>query len=125
MGTLGIVFDAIKKGSEAEADDIVQLIRSHPDESYEWVVSNIKNLAVIGRKNEVRNLEGELEEYITQPTLDNDGQTRHYGYTSHLTGTLAGIHDELPILSIQQFDAWTSVTADKDLIRHLLSLYFA
>jgi len=125
MGTLGIVFDAIKKGSEAEADDIVQLIRSHPDESYEWVVSNIKNFAVTARKNEVRSLEGELEEYNIQPTLDNSGETRHYGYTSHLTGTLAGIDDELPILSIQQFDTWTSVTTDKDLVRHLLSLYFA
>lgn len=50
------------------------------------------------------------------------GEIRHYGHTSNLN--MVGPDDELPALFIQYCGTWTTVTTDKYLVKHLLSLYF-
>ena len=92
--------------------------------SYEWLAESIRNLAIAPKKPEVTALQGELEEYVLQPTLAKTGEISNYGHTSNFY-TISGPNDDSPIPPMKRFDDWTTVTTNRDLIKHLLSLYFS
>jgi hypothetical protein len=81
-------------------------------------------LTIAPKKTDITALQGELEEYVLQPTLDKNGETSNYGHTSNFY-TINAPNDELPIPATERFHTWTNVTTDTDLVKHLLSLYFA
>ncbi|TAQ86496.1 hypothetical protein B7494_g5178 [Chlorociboria aeruginascens] len=112
-----IILDAIKLGSEAEVDDIIQILRSNPELPYETIAENI-NLSLANKK---RTLDSELQDYANQPSLCNTNEDRHYGHTSNLT--LLGV--ENASRTFEESGPWTNVTKDAELITHLFGLYFA
>jgi Fungal specific transcription factor domain len=117
-----IILDALRKGTEADVDDIIQLIRS--DESYDSIIETIKRMPIkpAPKPEASPTLEGELAAFTGKPSLKRACDNRHYGHTSNLA--LAGSDDELPLVAVDHIGTWTKVTSDVDLIKHLLSLYF-
>jgi hypothetical protein len=123
------IIDSIKNGSEADVDDIVQIIRtSEPDASDEALAESVK----IGLQKHLEpslealpSLEGELvSNFALRPSLDKTGESRHYGLTSNLS--LQPVDEERSTtMPADQSGAWTMVTSDRDLINHLLEVYFA
>jgi hypothetical protein len=114
------ILEAIRTGSEADVDDVVQMIRANPDEPYESIAENLKKLCIgSGKRPEAPILERELAEF-GKVTIN---QTRHYGHTSNLT--MVGTEDDLPVMPVEQCITWTSVTGDIELINHLFNLYFS
>lgn len=114
------ILDAIRKGSESDVDDIIQLVRANPDESYESVGASIQRMSLAKNKSE---LEGELTEFEVKPALVTTGANRHYGHTSNLA--LLGSEEDQPTGAGDQPGSWTSVTSDDKLIQHLFDVYFA
>ncbi|CZR51461.1 uncharacterized protein PAC_01337 [Phialocephala subalpina] len=119
-----VILEAIRKGSEAEVEDIIHLVRANPDEPYDSIAESIKRMSInpTKRLGEASTLEGELEEFSAGSPLIKADETRHYGHTSNLA--LIGSEDDLSLRAVDQFGTWTSVTNDVGLIQHLLSLYF-
>jgi hypothetical protein len=116
------ILDAIRTGSEADVDDIIQLIRTNPDEPYESIADSVKKMCLTSpKKSDIPTLERELAEF--GKSTDKAGETRHYGHTSNLT--LVGSEEEKPVIAGDQVGSWTTATTDGELVKHLLSLYFA
>ena len=116
------ILDAIRTGSEADVDDVIQLIRTNPDEPYESIAESIKKMSLTSsKKSDIPTLERELAEF--GKSTDKAGETRHYGHTSHLT--LIGSEEVKPVIASDQIGTWTMATTDGELVKHLLSLYFA
>ncbi|KAL3420598.1 fungal specific transcription factor [Phlyctema vagabunda] len=118
-----VILDALKKASDADVDDIVQLIRS--DKTYEAIADSLENLKLnlISRKSSERpTLEGELADFLGKPCADTTGQTRHYGHTSNLA--MLGSVEDLNPRTMVQTASWTTVTTDVEFMKHLFNLYF-
>lgn len=116
------ILDAIRNGSEADVDDVIQLIRTNPDEPYEAIADSIKKMSLgSSKKPEMPTLEGELAEF--GKSADKAGEIRHYGHTSNLTWV--GSEEHIPATPVNQVGTWTTVTTDGELVKHLLSLYFS
>jgi hypothetical protein len=117
-----IILDALRKASEADVDDIIQLVRS--DESYDSIIETIKRMPIKppSKSETTPTLEGALADFAGKPSLKKSGDNRHYGTTSNFA--LTGSDDELPMVAVDHIGTWTKVTNDVDLIKHLLSLYF-
>lgn len=117
-----IILDALRKGSEADVDDIIQLVRS--DEPYDSIIETIKSMPTRqpSKLEASPTLEAELAAFAGKPSLKWGGDKRHYGHTSNLA--LTGSDDESPMVAMDHIGTWTKVTTDVDLIKHLLSLYF-
>jgi hypothetical protein len=118
-----IILDAIRKGSEADVDDIIQLVRS--DEPYDSIIESIKRMPVkpAPKPDAAPTLEGEFAAFPGKHPLSKAGQSRHYGHTSNLA--LVSSDEDLPLLAVDQVKPWTTVTSDTGLMNHLLDLYFA
>jgi hypothetical protein len=121
-GTLNSILDAIRNGSDSDVDDIIQMMRSSPDESYESISQSIQKMSLTPKKTEPATLEGELAEFAGKSSLDKSGETRHYGHTSNLSLTVSD--DEPPVIAVEQTGTWTTVTDDVHLVKHLFDLYF-
>jgi len=126
---LGSIIESIKKGSEADVDDIVQLIRSSdPEVSYEVLAENVQKMN-LHKHSELSSevpssLEGELvSNFALKPSLSKTGEGRHYGLTSNFS-LQDPDEDRSMALHADQVGAWTTVTSDVDLINHLLEVYF-
>lgn len=116
------ILDAIRKCSEADVDDVIQLIRTNPDEPYESIADSIKKMSLgTSKKTNLSTLEAELADF-GQSSLNKAGETRHYGHTSNLM--IVGSEEESFAITVDQFRTWTTVTNDGEFIRHLLALYF-
>ncbi|KAF8855494.1 hypothetical protein BDZ45DRAFT_804928 [Acephala macrosclerotiorum] len=128
INTIGSVLDAIRTGSEADADDIVQLIRTNPTESHEKLAEMVRKM-VENRTSDrpsvepPSSLEGQLlMDFHGKASMDKTGLSTHYGHTSHLA--LQGPEEERA-MSAEQVGAWTNVTSDTELINHLFEAYFS
>jgi hypothetical protein len=121
------IVDAIRKGSDADVDDIVHFIRSNPDVELEGISKAIENLGSTRQEQIIgpaSSLEGELVvAFASNAALDKTGESRHYGHTSNLW--LQGPEDDRSEMPVDQVGAWTNVTSDVDLINHLVDAYFA
>ena len=122
-----IILDAIRNGSESDVDDIVQLIRANPDESFQSIADGVQKMSLhaakAAKKAEPPTLESALEDNSGKPELHRTGNTLHYGHTSNFS--LAGDDDMIHQRTMEQFGTWTNVTSDEELIRHLFGLYFS
>jgi hypothetical protein len=118
-----IILDAIRIGSESDVDDIVQLIRASPDESFQSIADGVQKLSLqrkAAKKPEPLTLESALED---KHELNRMGENLHYGLTSNLS--FVGDDDMIPQRTMEQIGTWTNVTNNGELIRHLFGLYFA
>lgn len=123
LSSQNVILDAIKRGTEADVDDIIQLVRAHPEESYDFIAENIQRMSISANKKEPGGLEGELANFSVKPGLEKTGETLHYGHTSNLA--MLGVDDDHAALAGDQIGTWTSVTNDAEFIHHLFDVYFA
>ncbi|KAF4627841.1 hypothetical protein G7Y89_g10314 [Cudoniella acicularis] len=121
LGPRNMILDAIKNGSESDVDDIVQLIRSNPDESWDSIAENVKkiSLAAIEKKAPSSYLERELADFSIKASRN----PRQYGHTSNLS--LIAEDEDIPTSAVNQLGTWTNVTNDNGFIKHLLDCYFS
>lgn len=126
--SIGSILDALRVGTEADVDDIIQLIRSNPDESHETIAEMLKSMNPNKHSDPPSveppsSLEGQLlMDFHGKASTDKSGLSRHYGHTSNLSQQPP---DEERSMTAEQVDAWTNVTSDTDLINDLLDAYFA
>ncbi|KAH6663396.1 fungal-specific transcription factor domain-containing protein [Halenospora varia] len=123
IGPRNAILDAIRKGSEADVDDIVQLIRSNPDESWATIAESVKKINLSGNEKTAPSsyLEGELTEFSVKAT-PKSGDIRQYGHTSNLS--LLADEEDYSSSAVNQLGTWTTVTSDNEFIKHLLDCYF-
>jgi hypothetical protein len=119
---LETILDGIKEGSEADADDIVHLIRTNEDEPYESIAESIRQMHVTPL-NEAGApiLKGELI-HLGLSSQENVHRTRHYGHTSAFAFVTP--EPEISKTAAGQSETWTTVTNDWEFVKHLLFLYF-
>ncbi|CZR59534.1 uncharacterized protein PAC_09428 [Phialocephala subalpina] len=128
VSTIGSVLDAIRSGSEADADDIFQLIRASPGESHEKIAEMVRKMVKNRTSDQPSveppsSLEGQLlMDFHGKASMDKTGLSTHYGHTSHF---LLQAPEEERLMTAEQVGAWTNVTADSELINHLLEAYFS
>ena len=131
LGAQVTILDALKCAGDADIDDIVNLLRTNPDESYESIAESVQRMTLNAKQKQPNNvspaaasgLEGELAKLAAETAMTkNTGDPRHYGHTSNLAfyRTSADTCDSAG----DQIETWTTVTSDMSLIQHLLDLYF-
>lgn len=122
-----VILEALRRSNDADVDDIINIVRANPDESYESIADNIQKLRLGTRQKQenatmISGLQGELANLSAQSLLDKTGDMRQYGHTSNLH--YARTEGEQTLTSGDQMGSWTSVTSDVEFINHLLDLYF-
>ncbi|KUJ06547.1 uncharacterized protein LY89DRAFT_726432 [Mollisia scopiformis] len=125
---IGAVLDAIRAGSEADVDDIVQLIRSNPDQSHENMAEMIRAMALNKHSDPPpveppSSLEGQLlMDFHGKASTDKSGVSSHYGHTSNFS-----LQDQVQnrAMTAEQVETWTTVTSDTNLINDIMESYFA
>ncbi|RDL38004.1 Zn2 DNA-binding protein [Venustampulla echinocandica] len=124
LGPRNAILDAIRKGSESVVDDIIELIRSNPDESWDSIAERVETPSFGATEKAPLSsyLEGEVDSFSVK-ALAKPGDSRQYGHTSNLSSLLDD--DIAPVSEISQCGAWTNVTDNEDLIKHLLDVYLA
>lgn len=131
LGAQATILDALKRAGDADIDDIVNLLRSNPDESYESIAESVQRMTLVAKQKQPNvasttansGLEGELAKLAAETALTKStGDHRHYGHTSNIAfyRTSAEAHDNAG----DQVEVWTTVTSDMSFIHHLLDLYF-
>jgi hypothetical protein len=124
LGPRNAILDAIKKGSEADVDDIIQLIRSSQDDNWDAIAESARKITQsTAEKKPSAYLSGELDTFSVK-TSTKPGEAYQYGHTSnlHLVG-----EEPLPsrISEVMQPGRWTNVTMDGELVQHLIQVYLA
>jgi len=112
------ILNLIKHGSEADTEELLHLIRQHPDNSEHTVLEEFHNPRYVDIPAGPPCIERAL-------SVENDGRASkiewgsvYYGHTSHFT--LA--ENEKPMMIEQTVEEWTSVTNDLDLLNHLVRI---
>ncbi|KAI9880982.1 MAG: hypothetical protein M1830_009476 [Pleopsidium flavum] len=119
-GALGIIVASIRSSSEVEVADIVQQIRA--DENLEAIAESLKRSVTLPGRSDSQTLEGEFSDLMGKPSLDDSGETRHYGHSSNLG--LVPHEDALPLRNNNPSESWTRATQDAEFVGHLMGLYF-
>lgn len=119
-GALGIIVASIRSSTEAEVADIVQQIRA--DENLEAIAEALKRNVTLPSRSNSQTLEGDFSDLMGKPSLDESGETRHYGHSSNLG--LVPQDDEPPLRTNVPSESWTRVTRDAEFVGHLMGLYF-
>ncbi|CAG8979414.1 hypothetical protein HYALB_00012447 [Hymenoscyphus albidus] len=124
LGPRNAILEAIRKGSEADVDDIVQLIRSNPDDTWDSIAEGVKKISISALQKTAPSsyLEGELQDFAIK-TSTKLGNIRQYGHTSNLY--LLENDDETANLGRMYYGNWTNVTNNHEFIRHLLDVYLS
>ncbi len=126
---LGSIVESIKKGSEAEVDDIIQLIRSSdPEAPFEELAVNVRKMGLhkhLESSSEApSSLEGDfVSDFALKPSLGKASEGRHYGLTSNFF-LQDPDEDRSVTVPSDPVGAWTTVTSDVDFVNHLLDVYF-
>jgi len=112
-----MILDGIKTGSEADVDEIVQLIRENTDKSYDLIAEKIHKMRITNTRITPA-LEQALEDLAGKPVLGH-----HYGHTSN--AALPGSQEHDLSTAVTHSGSWTTVNNNADFIKHLFELYFA
>ncbi|KAI9815128.1 MAG: hypothetical protein M1827_002971 [Pycnora praestabilis] len=119
-GALGVIVASIRSSCDAEVADIVSQIRA--DENLEAIADSLRRNVTLPSRSESQSLEGDFSDFMGKPSVDQLGETRHFGHTSSL-GLVA--HEEgLPLRTNVLTESWTRVTRDAEFVGHLMGLYF-
>ena len=116
---LGIIVASIRSSTDAEVAEIVQQIRA--DEDLDSIAESLKKNVTLLERSGAKSAEGELSNMIGRPSMDELGVVKHYGHTSNLSLVSDG---ERAPMYLQTSEVWTTVTADAELVDHLLNMYF-
>lgn len=128
------ILEALRRAGDADIDDIINLVRANPDESYETIAENIQRMSISTRPkphlipsaSTSSGLESELADLSAKPSLDQKtGDLRHYGHTSNFNYYHNSMDSEHLANAGDQPEPWTTVTNDAEFINHLLDRYFA
>ena len=131
LGAQATILEALKRASDADIDEIVNLLRSNPEESYESIAESVQRMNPSTKQKQSNNvsstansgLEGELAKLTAETVITtNMDDSRHYGHTSNLTFYSATVEPNHS--AIDQVEIWTTVTSDMSFIHHLLDVYF-
>lgn len=116
-----IILEVLAKCSDADADDILQLLRSSND--YGEIAKTAQNMVTTanGKGGPSADIENTLAEYSGKATTGKPGDVALYGHTSNLPAE----EDNPPPSDVVQLGSWTEVTNDYGLIEDLLKGYLS
>jgi hypothetical protein len=121
LGPINAILDAIKKGSEADVDDIIQLIRSNQDENWDLTAESARKITQSTAETKPSAyLSGALDTFSVR-TSTKPGEAHQYGHTSNLH--LIGEEPGSRMSEVMQPGSWTNVTKDGELVHHLIQVY--
>jgi hypothetical protein len=116
------ILETLAKGSDADVDDIVQMLRSGLD--YTKIAESAEQMTrtATGKGGPSADIEGTLAEYSGKTTTGKPGDVALYGHTSNLP---TGLDENPPTSGIAQLGTWTEITSDDGLISDLLNGYLS
>ena len=117
---LATIVTALRTSSDAEVADILHQIRA--GEALDVIADSLKGNMTLPARSDSQSLEGDFADIMGIPTINQSGDTRQFGHTSTLG--LVPSEDDVPFHTDIPTETWTRVTRDRELVGHLMGLYF-
>lgn len=125
-GASDAVIDSLRTLPDSDVFDIIQRLRA--DEDLETICQALRSASKLSNTAEGQAPEEELSSYVGKQVLAKSGVSRAFGHTSGLGLVPEDESSGEERLHIARVDnnsgTWTAVTKDKELVCHLLRLYF-
>ncbi|TVY85089.1 Nitrogen assimilation transcription factor nit-4 [Lachnellula suecica] len=123
IGPRNRILEALRAGTDADAEDIIQIIRSSRADDWDSIAARIQSLGKNGKGGPSEHLEPELSDMTVKAIAGERGDAATYGHTSNLRTDSEVEHG--PLSDINSTGKWTDLPINQELLEHLLSVYFS